>query len=812
MGCNLIDYLTIKFSRQFDKKYYLFHYADVRQADVDPLWHFVRSGWKEGRNPSEGFDTRAYVESVADVFDGKQNPLVFYIRDSRRQKREKKARARKGANLGSQSNLTKARNYYRNYGFKALVRRLLHKISESPIEQPYVAVEQPQPVDAIEVSTDPYKHSFDYSLSRACGERNVYYEDPLPEAELKTSAPQDVKLIAFYLPQYHPFPENDEWWGKGFTEWTNVSKAVPQFVGHYQPRYPGPLGYYDLRIPEVQEEQVKLAKDYGLYGFCFHYYWFSGRRLLELPLNNYINNPNINFPYCICWANENWTRRWDGLESNILIGQEHVFENDHRFIHDVVEMFQDERYIRYDDRPLLIVYRPTLMEEAERTFDYWRNFVVKQGLKNPFIVSARTFGFEKPELLGMDASVEFPPHNNAYQPITETVHLLNPQYKGQVYDYRDMVKNHIAFTKNEKPRFSTVSPSWDNEARKPGRGDSFIHSDPKIYQRWLEQVSFNSLITSKENERFVFINAWNEWAEGAHLEPDREYGYAYLQATRRALETISRNKLMLNDRRLVDDVEKKHETAVVIHVHYPEMLEDIIKKLSNIEGGYDLYITTSRPEAMIADKVFDLVPDARILTLINNGRDIGAFIELFRMIYHLDYRHLLKIHTKKSPHRIDGDLWRDDMLSKLIGKESAREAQRILGKKNDIGIIGPQGHIVGHEYYWGSNRENTYNLAKQLGIRNPEEKPFSFVAGSMFWVRPSTFEFLLRLPINIDDFEAEPLPPDGTLAHALERLICLVADINGCRVVGISKDGKIDQDSQYRDYEFADVTEEGDVS
>ena len=269
---------------------------------------------------------------------------------------------------------------------------------------------------------------------------------------------------------------------------------------------------------------------------------------------------------------------------------------------------------------------------------------------------------------------------------------------------------------------------------------------------------------------------------------------------------------MLNDRRLVAGVEKKHETAVVIHVHYPEMLEDIIKKLSNIEGGYDLYITTSRPEAMIADKVFDLVPDARILTLINKGRDIGAFIELFRMIYYLDYRHLLKIHTKKSPHRIDGNLWRDDMLTKLIGKESAREAQRILGKKNDIGIIGPQGHIVGHEFYWGSNRENTYNLAKQLGIRNPEEKPFSFVAGSMFWVRPSTFEFLLRLPINIDDFEDEPLPPDGTLAHALERLICLVADINGCRVVGISKDGKIDQDSQYRDYEFADVTEEGDVS
>lgn len=807
MGSYLIDYLIIKFSKQFDKKYYLFHNPDVRHADIDPLWHFVKSGWKEDRNPSETFDIKSYLENIPDGYDGKQNPLVFYIRNTQRKDRDRKPRARTGAKIATQSNFTKAKNYYQNYGFKAFVRKVGRKLFSARDDQVYLAYKMPHPIAPDEVNTDPYRQSFDYSLSRAYGERNKYYEDPISATEAGATEPKEVKLIAFYLPQFHPFPENDKWWGKGFTEWTNVSKATPQFVGHYQPRYPGPLGYYDLRIPEVQEEQVKIAKDYGLFGFCFHYYWFSGRRLLELPLNNYINNPNINFPYCICWANENWTRRWDGLESDILIGQEHVFENDHRFIHDVVEMFHDERYIRYDDRPLLIVYRPTLMEDAERTFDYWRNFVVKQGLKNPFIVSARTFGFEQPELLGMDASVEFPPHNNSYRPITETVQLLNPQYKGQVYDYRDMVKNHIALTKNEKPRFSTVSPSWDNEARKPGRGDSFIHSDPKIYQRWLEQVSFNSMISSKENERFVFINAWNEWAEGAHLEPDREYGYAYLQATRRALENVRQNKFLLKDGSQVVNVEKNHETAVVVHVHYPEMFAEILSMLANIEDGFDLYVTTSLTDSNVLEDIFEAAPSARILPLINKGRDIGSFIEVFRMIYHLDYRHLLKVHTKKSPHRIDGDLWRDDMLSKLISKESVLEAQRILGKKNDIAIIGPQGHIVSHKFYWGSNRENTYKLAKELGIRNPEDKAFSFVAGSMFWVRPGAFEFLLRLPLNIHDFEEEPLPPDGALAHALERLICLAVTLNGNKVVGISKDGKIDLGSKSRTYEFADVTE-----
>lgn len=351
-----------------------------------------------------------------------------------------------------------------------------------------------------------------------------------------------VKLIAFYLPQFHPIPENDLWWGKGFTEWTNVAKATPQFPGHYQPRLPGELGFYDLRILDVQMRQIELARQYGIYGFGFHYYWFAGKRLLERPVDQFLTHKEMDFPFCIIWANENWTRRWDGFENDILMKQVHTPESDIEFIKNIEPFLLDDRYIHIGNRPLLIVYRVGLMPDPEATVSRWREYCIKHDLGNPYLVAAQTFSFEDPRPVGFDAALQFPPHNQHFSPrfsAKSLIELANPNYSSYIFSYPELVLYKEKEPENAPyPLYKTVFPSWDNEPRKPGRGNIFIESTPELYKRWLQVACRWTLLNHSPNDCFVFINAWNEWGEGAYLEPDRRFGYAYLQATVDALKSI----------------------------------------------------------------------------------------------------------------------------------------------------------------------------------------------------------------------------------------------------------------------------------
>jgi glycosyltransferase involved in cell wall biosynthesis len=365
-----------------------------------------------------------------------------------------------------------------------------------------------------------------------------YYE---ADAE-KEPAPAEpaVRLIAFYLPQFHPCPENNLSWGKGFTEWTNVTKAIPQFPGHYQPQLPGELGFYDLRLPETLHQQAILARKYGIHGFCFHHYWFGGRRLLETPLNLLLKHTDIDLPFCICWANENWTRRWDGEENDILVAQHHSPEDDIEFAKSLIPIVTDPRYIRIKGRVVVILYRPSLFPDAMASVRRIRSCFIQSGLGNPYLIMAQSFHDEDPRIYGFDAAVEFPPHK-----LSVEMHNLNPQinffnsnYQGLVYDYWEMVRRAAVVHSIPYRLFHTVCPGWDNEARKPGKGSTYAFSTPTKYEHWLSIACQEAIKEAEVSEKIVFINAWNEWAEGAHLEPDRHFGYAYLQTTARVLKKL----------------------------------------------------------------------------------------------------------------------------------------------------------------------------------------------------------------------------------------------------------------------------------
>jgi GT2 family glycosyltransferase len=344
-----------------------------------------------------------------------------------------------------------------------------------------------------------------------------------------------VRLIAFYLPQYHPIPENDHWWGKGFTEWTNVTKAVPNFVGHYQPRLPADLGFYDLRLPEVREEQAALARQYNIYGFCYYYYWFAGKRLLNRPLDEVVQSGRPDFPFCVCWANENWSRRWDGLDAEILIAQEHSDEDDLNFIKTLESALRDRRYIRIDGRPLLLIYQPSLLPDAARTAEIWRRYCREAGVSEPYLTAVQSLGFtDNPHDFGFDATVEFPPHAMAVL-AERPGEMLNPDFQGRFYDYVATAEFFMNRPPMPYPFFRTAMPSWDNTARRQDTSDIFLNAEPEYYERWLKRLVDETRWFRQDDERLVFVNAWNEWAEGNYLEPDRQCGHRYLEATRNAL-------------------------------------------------------------------------------------------------------------------------------------------------------------------------------------------------------------------------------------------------------------------------------------
>lgn len=363
-----------------------------------------------------------------------------------------------------------------------------------------------------------------------------------------------MKPLAFYLPQYYPTPENDRWWGRGFTEWTNVAKATPLYPGHRQPHFPADLGYYDLRLPELREQQAAIAKAYGLHGFMYYHYWFgNGRRLLDLPLQEILKTGRPDFPFCLCWANQTWKGVWFGeFTGKVLMEQTYPGTKDiEAHFYYLLPAFRDSRYIKVDGRPVFNVYIPDDVPALAAFTDTFNTLAVKEGFPGIFFVGSRCPADWDPRLHGFDAVIgsemlrvpyrQYDRYRKPHPLLAKAKRFFNNRVrpgtfqqiiKPRVIEFADIVDQLIADESVDYDYYPCLIPNWDNTPRMGIKGMVFENATPALFGRQLDKAA-KKVQHLPESRRFVVIKSWNEWAEGNYLEPDREYGYAFLEEIRK---------------------------------------------------------------------------------------------------------------------------------------------------------------------------------------------------------------------------------------------------------------------------------------
>lgn len=492
----------------FDGAWYLDQHPDVAAAGIEPLTHYLVHGWKEGRQPHPLFDGDWYRDQVRNLDETATDPLTHYLAVGWRQGHEPSSR----------------------FSLPAFVTTLPEPLPEGVNPFVHFLLTEYGPIARDPVRLEALLQRFPPRHDRGIGS----WHPGEPDRQ-----PGDVRAIAMYLPQFHRVAENDRWWGEGFTEWTNVRRGRPMYTGHEQPHVPhDDVGYYDLLDPDVMERQAAVAARYGIHGFCFYYYWFDGRRILEQPIDRMLRSGKPDFPFCFCWANENWTRTWDGLDREILLEQRHSPEGDERFLRDLLPALRDPRYIRVEGKPLLAVYRPSLLDDPAATAARWRDIAARDGLEGLHLAAVQSFDRDDPRGFGFDSAIQFPPlqipaADLAAQPGFEA----HDGFRGHVYDYREAVRHASMAPRQRYTFFRGVMPRWDNTARRLERATSWVNATPERYGAWLRTAVDRTQRDHPDGRQFIFINAWNEWAEGAHLEPDERHGYRYLEETLAALRT-----------------------------------------------------------------------------------------------------------------------------------------------------------------------------------------------------------------------------------------------------------------------------------
>ena len=679
-----------------------------------------------------------------------------------------------------------------NGGLVNTIYKLKNLLKDNGIKDLYIKVNKkfsiPASCDLNQLNIYEKNHRIDFikeenlDVSNKLEIERITYHDTSEEYigyQRNEKLQSKLKVIAFYLPQFHPFKENDAWWGKGFTEWTNVGKALPNYEGHYQPHCPIHFGYYDLRIQDVMIEQAKVAKNYGITAFSYYFYWFDGTVLMETPLQNMLDNKDIDIEFCLTWANENWSRRWDGQENDILISQKHSEEDSEKFIRYLIKYFKDPRYIKIDGKPILIIYRINIIPNIKITIDIWNNILKSEGFDGLYLICAQTFGIKDPNEFYCNAAVEFPPHTIISGEINNSLKIVNHNFSGKIYSYEQIVENAVIMEEPEYKKYRTAMLSWDNTARKQNNSHIMHGFSIQRYKQWLENIISNVFSNSKygENEKLIFINAWNEWAEGTHLEPDRRYGFQYLKSTYDVIKNYAINNYLSPEA-----FKKKNEIAIVIHLHYIDVWDEVKSNISDAlkKIKCDIHVSVTNIQAyLLVKKDF---PGANIMLVENRGRDIYPFIKILKFIISLDYKILCKIHGKKSVYRNDGDVIRGELIKGLIGTHaSVEELINAFNENPKLGLMLPRKYLLNHT---DLNMTFDHKLVGELS--NQLEIIFSydqFPAGSMYWVRPQAIIQLLKLSSG-KNFELESGLVDGTAAHGVERLIANLVKSNGYQVLG----------------------------
>lgn len=608
------------------------------------------------------------------------------------------------------------------------------------------------------------------------------YQEDLPFPDY---AP-DVKALAFYLPQFPAIPEDGALWNRGFAKRSNTTACgAPRFTDHGRPGEPhSGIDRYDLSDFEVMREQIKLAKMHGVYGFCF--YWFSGKRLAEEPVDQLMNHPEAEVPFCLCWVNESRTRAWNRPNKDVLIKRNDGGADSARFIDDIQVYIRDPRYIRVDGKPVIIVYRPGETLNCCAMFRTWRQRAREIGVGDIliWICTDKNSVTNSRIQRSVDAKVLFPPHS---------MWFTNRQYYGvglhgiraMIFNYRRIVSRMETVLGQKSsaypvPVYRACTMGWDGSAKRKNGWSMFYGFSLQSFYRWTRALVQNARLTHSKEDRFLFVDAWNEWAEGMYLEPNAKYGCACINTLSKALYDLpyeAEIKVLGPAAMQIapEEFSKTGKTRIAVQVHmfFLETLDQTIEYLRNIPYPYDCYVSTDTEakRSVIEERFLKSGTQNRLFieVLPNWGRDVRPMLCQLREVLE-QYDYIGHFHSKKTKMDDLGNQWREYCFYNLLGSEDYLKSLFSLFERDEhLGLIFPETFPpVMKNAGWGPNFEQTVELLASLDIHTALPLQPVFPAGNMFWARTKAVSTVIsRAPL--DGFPAEDGQTNATIAHCIER-------------------------------------------